>query len=85
MPNRKVVAGALGGALATIVVWAASLGGVAVPPEVSAALATILGTLVAYIVPERLVATLVEDDSLLIDEPPAEPTDTRLPIRPEEG
>lgn len=85
-PNRKVVAGALAGALATIIVWAASLGGVEVPPEVGAALATILGFVAAYIVPERVVDAWVEDDSELIDEPELSPTDVpREALRPEDG
>jgi hypothetical protein len=87
MPDRKVVAGALAGALATIVVWAASLGGVAVPPEVAAALATILGLVVAYLIPER-AGTWIVDEVALIDEPESAPTDADVrlePIRPEDG
>lgn len=87
VPNRKVVAGALAGAATTILVWGVSLAGVSVPPEVAAAFATILGALVAYFVPERLAGLLVEDDSVLIDEPPVEPTDVAPDVAtgPEDG
>lgn len=88
MPDRKVVAGALAGALATIIVWAASLGGVSVPPEVAAALATILGLVAAYLIPERMASAWAGDEAALIDEPPTEPTDADVrldPIRPEDG
>lgn len=52
-PDRKVAAGGLAGALATVVVWVIGLFGVDVPGDVGAAIATILMFAVAYIVPNQ--------------------------------
>ena len=51
-PNKKVGAGALAGALAIVLIWIVSLFGVEVPGAVGAAIATILGFITAYYVPE---------------------------------
>ena len=52
-PDRKVGAGALGGAVATLVAiaWAQVTGDVA-PAGLEAALATVIGFVVGYLVPE---------------------------------
>lgn len=53
-PERKEVAGGgIGGALAAIVVWIVSLLGAVVPPEVAAALGSVLGAVVAWLTPRR--------------------------------
>lgn len=49
-PSRKITSVALAGALTTIVVWLASLGGVEVPGQVAAATTTVLAFLAGYIV-----------------------------------
>ena len=46
-PNASV-AGAVG-ATVTVIVWVASALGVAIPPEIAAALTTVMGTLVLWI------------------------------------
>lgn len=51
-PNRKVGAGALAGALSIVLIWVISLTGVEVPGAVGAAIASILGFVTAYYVPE---------------------------------
>jgi hypothetical protein len=53
MPTNKVTAGGIGGALASIIVWGVSLAGVEVPPEVAAAVATVVSFALAYLVPEK--------------------------------
>jgi uncharacterized membrane protein len=54
-PNAKVIAGALGGAVATIVLWLVSFyGGVDLPAEVAAAVTTIIVAIVAYLTSEPL-------------------------------
>lgn len=45
----KVGAGAAGGAIAVLVVWAVGLTGVDVPPEVSVAFGTVLSFVAGYI------------------------------------
>jgi hypothetical protein len=53
LPKAKVLAAALGGALATIVVWVIqTYGGIEIPGDVSAALATIFAFVVGYLTPE---------------------------------
>lgn len=53
-PSAKVTAAALAGALTAVVVWiVTATSGVDVPPEVAAALTTILAVAVAYLVPDR--------------------------------
>lgn len=44
VPSSKVAAAGAAGAVTTVVVWAASLAGVDVPPEVAAALTTLIAT-----------------------------------------
>jgi len=51
-PKPKVAGGVLAGALSVIVIWVASLAGVEVPGSVGAALATVIGFLAAWFVPE---------------------------------
>lgn len=51
LPQRKVSSGALGGAVATVILWAISLTGIDVPAAVAAAIATVVVTAVAYLVP----------------------------------
>lgn len=53
MPNTKVAAGGLAGGISTLIVWGLGAAGVEVPPEVAAALATLVAFGVAYFVPER--------------------------------
>lgn len=48
VPTRKVAAGGVGGAIATILVWVLRLFGVEAPGEVAAAFATAFGFIVAY-------------------------------------
>jgi hypothetical protein len=51
LPQRKVSSGALSGAVATVILWAISLTGIDVPAVVAAAIATVVVTAVAYLVP----------------------------------
>ncbi|WP_290630506.1 hypothetical protein [Aquisalimonas sp.] len=51
-PTRKVGAAGLGGAAAIVLAWALGLAGVDVPPEVSAAFATLLAFAAGYLTPE---------------------------------
>lgn len=51
-PNKKVQAGGMAGALTTLIVGGARMGGVEVPAEVAAAATTLVFGLVAYFVPE---------------------------------
>lgn len=51
MPQKKVAAGGLAGALSVLLLWGLSALGVAVSAEAGAALATIVGFAVAYMVP----------------------------------
>jgi hypothetical protein len=51
IPQRKVSSGALGGAVATVILWAVGLTGVSIPSAVAAAIATVVVTAVAYLVP----------------------------------
>lgn len=54
MPNTKVTIGTLGGAVATVIMWA--LGQYAhfnPPPEVATAIGVIIVSLVAYITPHQ--------------------------------
>lgn len=52
-PTRKVTSAGTGGAVGVIIVWGAGLAGVDVPPEVAAALVTVLAFAAGYIIPER--------------------------------
>lgn len=51
-PTRKVTAAAIGGALASVIVWALSLAHIDVPAEVAAALATLCAFAAGYVVRE---------------------------------
>jgi len=52
MPTAKVTAGALAGALATLVVIALGAGGYDLPAEGATAVATILTFIVSWLVPD---------------------------------
>jgi hypothetical protein len=53
MPQRKVGAGALAGALSVIIVWAlGEFAGWTIPPEVASAGTVVLTFLTSYFVPE---------------------------------
>lgn len=53
MPNRKVGAGALAGAMAVLLIWIAdAFGGVKIPAEQGAGLTTILTFITSYYVAE---------------------------------
>lgn len=52
MPKRKVGAGALAGALSTLLVTVLSANGVVIPPEAASALTTVIMFIVGYLVPE---------------------------------
>lgn len=55
VPTAKVVAGTLGGAVATILLWLISFyGNVELPTEVAAAVTTIIVSIVAYLTSEPL-------------------------------
>jgi hypothetical protein len=49
--HRKVQAGAIGGALGIIVVWILESLGVDVPSEVGAAISTVIGATLGWLVP----------------------------------
>lgn len=52
-PTNKVFAGALAGAVAVIIAWAAkAFGHTDMPPEIAAAVSTVLTFVVQYIVPD---------------------------------
>jgi len=51
VPEKKVTAAALAGAIATILVWILNLAGVDMPAEVAAALTTILAAVAGYMAP----------------------------------
>ena len=51
VPEKKVTAAALAGAVATILVWILHLTGVDIPPEVAAAITTILAAAAGYLAP----------------------------------
>lgn len=52
-PTRKVTSAGVGGAAGIVVVWAAGLAGLEVPPEVAAAIVTLLSFGLGYLTPER--------------------------------
>ncbi len=51
IPQRKVAAGGVAGALAVLALWGLSSIGVEVSAEVGAAIATLIGFATAYMVP----------------------------------
>jgi hypothetical protein len=51
VPEKKVTAATLAGAIATILVWVLHLTGVDIPPEVAAAMATVLAAVAGYLAP----------------------------------
>lgn len=53
-PKAKVMAGGIGGALSAVAIWVLRVyGGLELPPDVAAALATIFAFAVAYLVPDH--------------------------------
>lgn len=52
-PNTKVTVGGLAGGLSILAVWGLGALGVAVPPEVAAAITTLFTFGVSYLVPEK--------------------------------
>jgi len=53
VPNRKIMAaGAVGIPTAVILAWALAQFGISMPPEVSAALGSLISTLIGYLRPE---------------------------------
>ena len=53
MPTRKVTAGIMSIPLSTLIIWGAGMAGVPIPPEVAAAAAGLISSLLAYFVRER--------------------------------
>lgn len=51
MPEKKVTAAALAGAIVTILVWILHMAGVDIPAEVAAAITTILAAVAGYLAP----------------------------------
>lgn len=52
LPNRKVIAAGVGGALVSVIVWGAGLVGFEVAPEVAMSLVTVGAAVFGYMVPE---------------------------------
>lgn len=50
-PTRKVGSAAIGGAAATVILWVIGSVGLLIPPEVAAAITTIISFGVAYLIP----------------------------------
>jgi len=53
LPQRKVASGALGGAAAAVALWAIGLTGLDIPPAIAAAIAALITSGVAYLVPSE--------------------------------
>lgn len=53
-PNTKVAAGGLAGGLSMLVVWGIGATGIEVPPEIAAAVTTLVTFAVSYMVPEKV-------------------------------
>jgi hypothetical protein len=51
VPEKKITAATLAGAIVTIVIWILRLAHVDVPPEVAAAITTILAAVAGYLAP----------------------------------
>jgi putative flippase GtrA len=51
VPTRKVASGALGGAVATIILWIIDTAGVDVPQAAAGAITTVVAIAIAYFVP----------------------------------
>jgi hypothetical protein len=51
VPEKKVTAATLAGAIVTILVWVLSLAGIDIPGEVAAAITTVLVAASAYLTP----------------------------------
>jgi hypothetical protein len=51
LPEKKVTAATLAGAIATILVWILHLTGVDIPSEVAAAMTTVLAAVAGYMAP----------------------------------
>lgn len=78
--SPKVAAATVAGGIATILVWLIGLTGVNVPPEVSAAIATVLAGGAGYLVRDRArdVGQVVIEDTKATGEPTFDP-----PVREE--
>ena len=50
--HPKVVAGTIAGAVTIILVWAASLASIQIPPEVASAITTLLSAIAAWAQPD---------------------------------
>lgn len=59
MPEKKVTAAAIAGAVVTIVVWILQLSHIDVPPEVAAAATTLLSAVAGYLAPHTHRSDLV--------------------------
>lgn len=55
MPTAKIAASGIGGSVSIVLVWLAGLTGLEVPPEVAAAVTTIISFLSGYLVREKRV------------------------------
>jgi hypothetical protein len=76
--HRKVQAGALGGALGIILVWILSgPAGLDVPPEVGAAISTVTGAALGWLVPESQ-----QELPQVAPPPPAPASDAAIPDEP---
>jgi hypothetical protein len=60
LPEKKVTAATLAGAIATIIVWVLHLLGVDMPAEVAAAITTVLAAVAGYMAPHTHRPDLAE-------------------------
>jgi hypothetical protein len=51
VPEKKVTAATLAGAIVTILIWVLRVAGIDIPAEVAAAITTILATVAGYVAP----------------------------------
>jgi hypothetical protein len=51
VPEKKVTAATLAGAIVTILIWVLKMAGVGIPAEVAAAITTILAAVAGYLAP----------------------------------
>lgn len=54
-PTRKVSAGLTAGSVVTVLIWVLGLANVEMPPDVSAALVTLLTFATSWLIPNRLL------------------------------
>lgn len=62
-PQRKVTAGALSGAITTIIIFIAAEFGYELEPSISAAISTIIGVVISYIIPPKQGETVTNEQS----------------------